>query len=271
MSDWYPPPAKPRPVTGGLKARSKRGAIAQTWWSERFIAVLESMGLGGRLQRGRNYARRGQVMEMRIDPGLVSARVQGSRARPYRVRLGVTAYGKAEWARVEQALVAKARYTAQLLAGEMPQDIEEVFEGVGLSMFPADGQDLSMDCSCPDWGVPCKHLAAVCYLLAESFDDDPFAILGWRGRDREDLLANLETLRGSGPPAADRREAGAAFVPLADCLDSFFTWQGEPARGEAPAPSHGDALLQQVPEVEVSVRGKPLVELLRPAYRGEDD
>ncbi len=57
MSDWFPPPARPRAVEGGLKARSRRGAIAQTWWSERFIQVLESMGLGSRLARGRNYAR----------------------------------------------------------------------------------------------------------------------------------------------------------------------------------------------------------------------
>src|SRR5262245_12260028 len=84
---WYPPQSRPRAVDGGLKARSARGAIAQTWWSERFIEVLEEIGLGSRLQRGRNYARRGQVISLDIDAGLVSARVQGSRAKPYRVRI----------------------------------------------------------------------------------------------------------------------------------------------------------------------------------------
>ena len=72
MSRWFSPPSRPRAVEGGIKARSKRGAIAQTWWSERFISVLESLGVGGRLDRGRNYARAGQVVDV---PG--SRRVGG--------------------------------------------------------------------------------------------------------------------------------------------------------------------------------------------------
>ena len=194
MNDRFFPASKPRAVEGGLKARSKRGAIAQTWWSGRFIAVLEDMGLGGRLQRGRRYARTGQVIDMQVAAGLVSAQVQGSRVKPYRVRISIAAYDKAQWARLERALAEKAWYAAQLLSGEMPDDLEKVFAEAGLPLFPAAGKDMSMDCSCPDWGVPCKHVAAVCYLLAESFDDDPFRILAWRGREREDLLTNLRAL-----------------------------------------------------------------------------
>lgn len=181
---WYPPPSRPRPVEGGLKARSARGAIARTWWSGRFIAVLEDIGLGNRLQRGRTYARKGQVISLEVDPGSVTAEVQGSRARPYRIRIGIPAFGKSEWAQVERSLAENAWYTAKLLSGEMPDDIEDVFAGLGLSLFPATARELSLDCSCPDHAVPCKHLAATFYLLAESFDDDPFAILAWRGRQR---------------------------------------------------------------------------------------
>src|SRR5215468_4033035 len=217
MSNWYPPPPRPRPVEGGLKARSTRGPIAQTWWSERFIQVLEDIGIGSRLKRGQNYARRGQVISLDIDAGQVAARVQGSRPRPYRTRVGLTAFGKAEWAQVERTLAGNAWYTASLLAGEMPEDIEDLFAGLGLALFPAAAGDLSLDCTCPDQAVPCKHLAATFYLLAEAFDDDPFAILAWRGREREDLLANLQAARSDGPPAADQ-----ASRPLADCLDSYF-------------------------------------------------
>lgn len=98
-STWYPPPSRPRPVEGGIKARSTRGAIAQTWWSERFIAVLEDIGLGNRLQRGRSYARKGQVISLQVDAGLVTALVQGSRARPYRSPSwrGVAASGRICW------------------------------------------------------------------------------------------------------------------------------------------------------------------------------
>lgn len=198
-STWYPPPSRPRPVEGGIKARSTRGAIAQTWWSERFIAVLEDIGLGNRLQRGRSYARKGQVISLQVDAGLVTALVQGSRARPYRIRIGIPAFGKSQWAHVERTLAENAWYAAKLLSGEMPEDIEDVFAGLGLSLFPGTARELSLDCSCPDYAVPCKHLAATFYLLAESFDEDPFAILAWRGREREDLLANL----AAAPPGFD--------------------------------------------------------------------
>lgn len=262
MTNWYPPPSRPKPVENGIKARSRRGAIAQSWWSERFIEVLESIGVGSRLQRGRAYARKGQVIDLMVDAGAVTASVQGSRAQPYRVRIGITAFGKAEWSNVTDALADNAWYAAKLLAGEMPEDIEDAFSGVGLSLFPTQAGELSMDCTCPDWEVPCKHLAAVFYLLAEAFDDDPFAILAWRGREREHLLGTLAALRSGNRPAHPAVSLPVA-VPLSDCLDSFFV--GDiPPRGRAPA--HGDALLDQLPPVEVTVRGVALVDVLRPAY-----
>lgn len=266
-SQWnsrFPPPSKPRSVQGGLIARSKRGAIGETWWSERFIQVLTAIGVGTRLQRGRSYARKGQVISLDVDAGMVTAQVQGSRKRPYRVRIGLTAFGKAQWSELETALADNAWYLAKLLAGEMPEDIEEIFAGLDLTLFPADVSELSLDCSCPDWEVPCKHLAAVFYLLAESFDEDPFAILAWRGREREDLLANLRAARGSGVPAADATERTGP--PLSESLDSFFALQGELPR---PSVHRGapDALLDHLPPVNVEVRGQPLKDLLRPGYR----
>ena len=283
---WWSESSRPLPVEGGLKARSTRGAIGRSWWSGRFIAVLESIIVGGRLQRGRNYARRGQVISLDVAPGMVSALVQGSRFQPSRVRVGLTAFGKPEWARLEQALAESAWYSAKLLAGEMPEDIEEVFGQLGLALFPASSAELAMECSCPDWQVPCKHIAAVFYLLAETFDDDPFAILAWRGREREELLANLHTLRAapSGSPAGSDSVAGArsgagpgsaagpasaagppAGAPLADCLDSYFALP-VPLPTTSPAATSSAALLDQLPEVTIAVRGHPLTELLLPAY-----
>ena len=279
---WWSESSRPLPVEGGLKARSARGTIGQSWWSGRFIAVLESIIVGGRLQRGRNYARRGQVISLDVVPGMVSALVQGSRFQPYRVRVGLTAFGKPEWARLEQALAESAWYSAKLLAGEMPEDIEEVFGQLGLALFPASSAELAMECSCPDWQVPCKHIAAVFYLLAETFDADPFAILAWRGREREELLANLHALRaaaagslagpdsvaGAGPGSAAGPASAAgppAGVPLADCLDSYFAMP-VPLPTTSPAATSSAALLDQLPEVTIAVRGRPLTELLLPAY-----
>jgi len=264
VSSWHPPPSRPRPVEGGLKARSTRGPIAQTWWSERFIEVLEDIGVASRLQRGQNYARRGQVISLDVDAGQVTAQVQGSRPRPYRVRIGITAFGKAEWSQIERVLAGNAWYAATLLAGEMPDDIEDVFTGLGLALFPAAAHDLSLDCTCPDRAVPCKHLAATFYLLAEAFDDDPFAILAWRGRDREDLLANLHAARHDGAPAADHADRHSR--PLADCLERFFATQADIPPSPPPTTS-ALALLDQLPDLAVTVRGQRVAELLRPAYR----
>jgi uncharacterized Zn finger protein len=229
--DW--PPARPIRVDGGIKARSKRGAIGEQWWSRRFIAVLESFGMSGRLQRGRTYARRGQVLEFSLGQGTVTARVQGSRPQPYKVRIGVLPLTTSQWREVERRLASQALFRAKLLAGEMPTEIEQVFADCGTPLFPRSAADLDMRCSCPDWEVPCKHLAAVCYVLAEAFDDDPFAMLAWRGRNRDTLLAALRSAgqHGAGPrPTAEspetggrgRAEAGAPTAAM-DAADASAT------------------------------------------------
>jgi uncharacterized Zn finger protein len=231
--------------------------------------VLESFGMRGRLARGRNYARSGQVLEFEISTGYVTARVQGSRPRPYRVRIQVTPLTTAQWRRVEQALAGQALFRAKLLAGEMPLEIEEVFADCGTPLFPRSARDMRMSCSCPDWEVPCKHLAAVCYVLAEAFDADPFGILAWRGRGREDLLATLRRLT-AGPEQAPRPVLEVADRPLADCLPGFWSPGLRPARLRAlpAAPATApDLLLRSFEPPAVRVRGRDLVTLLTPAYQ----
>ena len=272
--DW--PPARPIRVEGGIKARSRRGAIGEQWWSRRFISVLESHGLSGRLARGRSYARAGQVLDFELAQGKVTAQVQGSRPRPYRVRIGVLPLTKPQWRRVQDRLASQALFRAKLLAGEMPHEIEDVFAECGTPLFPRSGTDLDMHCSCPDWGVPCKHLAAVCYVLAEEFDRDPFAMLAWRGQARDELLAALREIQS--PARADASPAGRAGVPtldvpaapLADSLADFWSARLSPARLRAlsaPAEtSTPDLLLRMFPPPPVPVRGQNLAEVLTPAY-----
>jgi uncharacterized Zn finger protein len=268
--EWHgvpKPSSHPIRVAGGLTLRSKRGEVAQTWWSRRFIEVLESFGMGSRLERGRTYARTGQVISMSLSTSLVVALVMGTRPDPYRARIGVRKFDDEEWRRIERALAGKAIFAAKLLAGEMPPEIEGVFTDLGLTLFPKTMRDMSMDCTCPDWQAPCKHLAATCYLLAESFDTDPFEIFAWRGRDREDLLANLRALRGSLQVREQRVET--AVVPLEDCLDHYWEQQAAPP---APTPDlvvtqHPDALLDQLDPLPLTVRKRKVVDILRPAYR----
>jgi uncharacterized Zn finger protein len=278
--EW--PPAKPIRVDGGIRARSRRGAIGEQWWSRRFISVLESYGMSGRLARGRSYARAGQVLDFALAQGKVTARVQGSRPRPYQVRIGVLPLTTAQWRRVQDRLAGQALFRAKLLAGEMPHEIEEVFAECGTPLFPRSAADLDMHCSCPDWGVPCKHLAAVCYVLAEEFDRDPFGMLAWRGKPRDELLAALRRIQagsaGAGPgqdtaapsASANRDVLDVPAPPLEECLEGFWSPGLSPARlralATAPDAAAPDLLLRMFPPPPVTVRGQDLADVLGPAY-----
>ncbi len=220
MSRWgyydYFEPSRPRAVQGGIKAQSKRGTFGESWWAKRWIAVLESFHIGSRLERGRSYARRGQVLSINIDKGTAKAKVQGSRPTPYAVTITIKALTTADWKKLIQALSSQALFAAKLLAGEMPQDIEQVFTAVGLSLFPAALQELDTECSCPDWSNPCKHIAAVYYLLGEEFDRDPFLLFLLRGRSRDELVKHLGGISPSPQrdDTAARQDAGSASSSL---------------------------------------------------------
>jgi uncharacterized Zn finger protein len=218
FDDRFPPASKPRKAKGGIKARSQRGAFGTQWWAKRWIAVLEGFNLGTRLQRGRSYARAGQVLDISIVPGRVTARVQGSRARPYNVSIRVEVLGKPTWHKVAEHLTSEARFSANLLAGEIPHDIEDAFRACGASLFPATLHELQTECSCPDWANPCKHVAATYYLLGEEFDRDPFLLFALRGGVREQLLSEIRS-------ESTKASASAAEpVSLPDDLAAF--WNG---------------------------------------------
>jgi uncharacterized Zn finger protein len=263
------PPAKPRRTASGIRAVSVRGAIGETWWSQRFISVLEGFGMGARLTRGRSYARSGQVLEIAVRPGEVVSRVQGSRPSPYSVVLEIGIVPAKEWAKVERALAEDAALLADLLAGRMPTEMESVFGRCGLTLFPTM-REFDSDCSCPDWSSPCKHVAATCYILAERFDADPFELLAWRGRTRTELLRRIDGVRDESAWAAAPADPGAdesGDPPLADLADSFWL-SPEPL----PEPLHKVAgaqettLLDQLGPIGASLGGKDLTALLAPAY-----
>ena len=251
MSWWYPryTPARPIAVKGGIKARSQRGAIGTSWWAKRWTEALRRIMESKRLGRGRSYARRGQVMDIREENGAITAKVQGTRRTPYNVHIRVKPLSDKEWERVLDLLADQAIFTAQLLAGEMPADIEEAFTAAGTSLFPASARDLETNCSCPDWANPCKHIAAVYFLLGEAFDDDPFMLFRLRGRLRgrtqEQVLAGLRARRaveeeaGPDPTALPTEETAPAPLPedpaifwrLSQPLDDF---QVQPKAPQVP-------------------------------------
>ena len=259
---WYRdyfPPSVPIAVKGGIKSRSKRGAFAMSWWGRRWIAVLEALNLGARLQRGRSYARKGQVLDIAIEPGVVRAEVQGSRPKPYAIVIAVAQLGTQPTRRLAAELGKSPHSLAMLMARKMPQDVETLFAAAGVSLFPSRASELRTECSCPDWSNPCKHIAAVYYLLGEEFDRDPFLIFRLRGLDTAALLDSV-----AGPAASlDNAEAEeAAPLQLADF------WEGERAdvdltvdAARRPAP-----LLHLLGNLPFWRGDAPLAEALEPAY-----
>jgi uncharacterized Zn finger protein len=227
----------PLPVADGLKAQSQWGDFTRSWWAGRWLKALTQFVSPSRLVRAKAYARLGQVMELDVQVGLVLARVQGTQPSPYRVRVEFKVLDDAEWERGIQAMASQAIYAAQLLNGEMPHEIEDVFHSVGVSLFPQNKGDLVTQCTCPDWANPCKHIIAACLLLGERLDSDPFLLFLMRGRAKEQIMATLRTKRAdhaTGPAPQPRPQVSLFSAPVADrsleeTLDTF--WQmGEEAQ-----------------------------------------
>ena len=168
---------------------------SREWWSQRWLDLLDSYRFKKRLERARNYSRQGNVLSIKFKAAKVLARVQGSEAEPYKVSLSLDAFSEEEWGYVVETMSQKAIFAAKLLAGEMPQNIEEVFISNGLSLFPFTLTDVHGKCSCPDKAVPCKHIGAVYYQLGDRFSEDPFVLFQLRGRTKEQIISDLRQLR----------------------------------------------------------------------------
>lgn len=189
----YTTPSNAIVLSAPIRAESRRGDIGREWWGRQWVSAMEHLGLDGRLSRGKRYARNGSVKRLEITHGMVYAEVQGSQKNPYRAAIHLKLLSDDDWKQALDTLAEQAIYAAKLLAGEMPGDIEAVFQHVNLSLFPQTKRDIQFECSCPDWGNPCKHAAAIYYLVAEQLDADPFILFHIRGRTRENIL---QVLRG---------------------------------------------------------------------------
>ncbi|MEB3350830.1 MAG: SWIM zinc finger family protein [Cyanobacteriota bacterium] len=176
-----------------------QGIAQQPWWVEQWMELINSYRFKKRLERAWGYAREGNVVSIRFEGRRVHARVQGTDPDPYKVKLWLDVLSDDDWGYVLDALNEKARWSAQLLAGVMPRDIERAFAASGRRLFPFKLQEVRSECSCPDKVNPCKHISAVYYLMGDRFSEDPFVLFQLRGRTRAQLLADL----------AERRRRGA--------------------------------------------------------------
>jgi uncharacterized Zn finger protein len=254
----YKTPSEAITFRGPVKATSTRGPIGKEWWGQQWVAAMERIDNDGRLDRGKRYARNGSVVRLEISHGIAYAQVQGSRSTPYRTAVHLKPFNDKEWQGALAALSEQAIYAAKLLAGEMPGDIEAVFQSVKLSLFPRSRKDIMFECSCPDWGDPCKHSAAVFYLLAEQLDTDPFILFHLRGRTRDQVLSTLRSHRSA---AATVSEGALQAVPTLDTLIETF-WTGSTVNLIRAAPIRPDQppLLRRLGEPPAAL-ATPLADL----------
>jgi len=188
------------------------------------VDTLESFRIGARLGRGKSYARQGQVLSIEIEKGRVNSKVQGSRSTPYSVGIEMKTFKASVWKNLAKSLMEQPYYTARLIAGEIPEDFEDVLKEAGTPLFPEQQNDLKTGCTCPDWSNPCKHIAAVYYLLAEEFDRDPFLLFELRGITREELLYTITGQSIEEQEEDHQQEMEHASIPLLS--DDRFWQQG---------------------------------------------
>ena len=181
--------------SNNLTSLSEDGLGQQPWWVEQWMELINGYRFKKRLERAWGYAREGHVTSIRFEGRRVHARVQGTDETPYKVKLWLDVLNDEDWGYVLEALAQKARWSAQLLAGIMPADIERAFAASGKRLFPFKLQEVRSECTCPDKANPCKHISAVYFLMGDRFSEDPFVLFQLRGRNRTRLLEDLAEYR----------------------------------------------------------------------------
>ncbi|MBF1991327.1 SWIM zinc finger family protein [Fischerella thermalis] len=239
---------------------------SREWWSQRWLELLDSYRFKKRLERGRNYARQGNVLSIEFQGAKVLAKVQGSEPEPYKVSLSLDSFSDEEWGYVVETMSQKAIFAAKLLAGEMPQNIEEVFTANGISLFPFTLSDVHSRCTCPDKANPCKHIAAVYYQLGDRFSEDPFVLFQLRGRTKEQIISNLRQLRSTNTEVTtDQTQADQDSVAQNQYslnLESFWQYH-EPLESSLVviAPSNSETVLDVLGSIPLAKEEENLASL----------
>lgn len=231
------------------------GQSSREWWVQQWIDVLERIGFTQRLARARNYARQGNVLGLEFKGSKVTAMVQGTAPEPYEVSFSLDRFTDEQWDYVIESMAERAIFSAKLLAGEMPQNIQDVFTANGLSLFPFDKSSIHSRCSCPDPANPCKHIGAVYYRLGDRFGEDPFVLFQLRGRTKDEIINALRQIRSSG--SEGEGSSNSTIVRPATPLnpDQFwqYTDQLEPSLIVITPPPNSETVLDVLGAIPVKI------------------
>ena len=204
-------------------------AYGKTWWGAQWLNALTHIDYDNRLPRGRTYANRGAVTRLEVRGGRIRAQVKGSRAQPYQVEVDVPPMSPAHTQALVEALIRDPLVISRMLNRELDPAVLEQAQSLGIAVFPAHWKDLSMRCSCPDWAVPCKHIAAVIYLVSREIDGNPFLVFSLRGVDLIEALRERHIIIAREAQAALPSVEMLCVEPVGAVTVSTPPWEGTPA------------------------------------------
>ena len=254
-------PRVPYSVRGGIRAQNVRSQASRKWWARRWITYLEEQQLGARLGRGRSYALSGQVLSLEITPGLAKAVVQGGTKEAYTCEIRFDVVKPKAKSRIVDRLLARPMLISQLLIHSLPEEVERLFRAEGYPLLPSTPDAFVASCTCPDPINPCKHLAAVLFILIEAIEQNPLLLLELRGVTLADLTdgdpvedGKQEYQPGEGDTLVEESASATASEdedkPEDLEADPDFFWHGvevaPPDYGPAPAQNTKMPLVQRL-------------------------
>ncbi len=230
---------------------------SREWWAQRWLDLLDSYRFKKRLERARTYSRQGNVLSIKFQGAKVTAAVQGTEVEPYQVSLSLESFTEEQWSFVIETMSHRAFFAAKLLAGEMPQNIEDVFTANGVSLFPFSLSDIRSKCSCPDKANPCKHIGAVYYQLGDRFSEDPFVLFQLRGSSKDQIIAALRQLRRHSMTEETETSSVPVSTPSPLNLDQFWRYDRplDPNLVVIAPPVSSESILDILGPIPLSIDG----------------
>jgi len=271
----------PRRVRGGVKFKLKVGETPRSWVTQRLLRVAEQGAEADMYKDGLEYARLGQTKRLTIEDTLCEGIIQGRSDKPYTTTLTLSVFDAQSQENVVSAMADQVRYAAKLLASELPSNIEDVFAPLGLKLFPAEPEDMTPECTCPDWSKEqpwCKHAVCLSALLAERLGDEPMLIFGLHAMPSQELIDGLRQKRavgvqGPGPaPVLLQHVPGVSDIPSApldDALGSFWEVGSELSELDTPIepPPVNCVLLRRLGPSPFPEGRFPLIGLMATCYQ----
>ncbi len=200
----------------------------QTWWGNQWLNALSYIDYSNRLPRGRSYANKGAVKEITIKGNIIGAKVQGTRPSPYKIKIIIPPFTESDKRAMTGVIMGNPLLLSKLLNRELSPELNSIAERFNIRIFPSRWDDFEMKCSCPDWAVPCKHLAAVINVIASEIDRNPFLIFKLHDYDivaelkKEGMAAISDTVVIPGIPCLPVDEKEEEYVldqTLFDAID----------------------------------------------------